>query len=318
MWQSLQTPATPAFLRWPWIETWLRELPDFVDRTGIELLQGNELLGLGVLASAGSDLWAMHHTGCDDLDVIFVEHNGLLLRPGAEPVEAYRAVLAFAEQELGATALRIDGTPDGDAVASAAGQLGANWHYRSRKTAPYRVVRSGDTRASLTAGRGEGGRQLRQSVALYEAKGPLLIVRAESPVQRRRLFNELVTSSLTRWRELGGKSAFEYEFFTGFHARLLGSHPEAVCLQAVNCGTARLAIHYSLVTAETQYAYQSVRRHEDNNRLRPGLVAHVLAMEAARPCAGARVYDFLGGPERYKRQLGSAATDLSWMVATLG
>lgn len=315
-WADIETDSTPVFRRWAWVGTWLAELPERIDRVGVELLDGQRTAGAGVLASVpGSGLWALHHTGDPELDVVFVEHNGLLLRRGVDRVAAYRALLARAN-DLGVHELRIDGTPDAAAVTAAAGQLHLRVACRSTKRSPRRSVRPGDTRQAILAGPGEGLRQLRRTFALYEGRGPVSLRRAETPAERRHVLDRLVTGSIEQRAARGSTSTFVNDFLVQFHARLVADRPEVVALDEVVCANDRIALLYGLVAGRTRYAYQSARRTERDNRLRPGLVAHVLAMEAMRPRVGAATYDFLAGSERYKTRLATSSTSMAWLVAS--
>jgi len=50
----------------------------------------------------------------------------------------------------------------------------------------------------------------------------------------------------------------------------------------------------------------------DADRLRPGLICHLMAIQHYRR-AGMRRYDFLGGEARYKRSLANAEIPLVWL-----
>jgi len=50
----------------------------------------------------------------------------------------------------------------------------------------------------------------------------------------------------------------------------------------------------------------------DADRLRPGLVCHLMAIQHYAG-AGMRRYDFLGGEARYKRSLANAEIPLVWL-----
>jgi CelD/BcsL family acetyltransferase involved in cellulose biosynthesis len=61
------------------------------------------------------------------------------------------------------------------------------------------------------------------------------------------------------------------------------------------------------------YSYQSGFHYERDNRLKPGLVSHRLAIEHSLS-AGDAVYDFLGGDDRYKRSLATHGGQLFWLT----
>ena len=61
------------------------------------------------------------------------------------------------------------------------------------------------------------------------------------------------------------------------------------------------------------YAYQSGfdLAFADSNNWRPGLVTHVLAIEASL-ATGALRYHFMAGDQRYKRQLSTHVAHMDW------
>jgi CelD/BcsL family acetyltransferase involved in cellulose biosynthesis len=61
------------------------------------------------------------------------------------------------------------------------------------------------------------------------------------------------------------------------------------------------------------YSYQSGFNYEEDNRLKPGLVSHRVAIEHCL-AAGDAVYDFLAGDDRYKRSLGTHGGRLFWLT----
>ena len=61
------------------------------------------------------------------------------------------------------------------------------------------------------------------------------------------------------------------------------------------------------------YAYQSGFRYSQDNRLKPGLVSHLEAIELNRRL-GHEAYDFLAGDARYKRSLSNKSNELLWLV----
>lgn len=315
-WRSLEDDRHSPFQRWAWIETWLAELPGRVESVGIELHDHLGLAGVACMASvAGSQRWALGHTGDDDLDVIFVEHNGLVTRPDVDLVDAYRVLIEVAEG-LSARELRVDGTADGAVIARSVGERALA--RRAVKPSPHRTVGAGDARRWIEAMPGESGRRLRRSLALYEVEGPLMIHRHVEFSDRRAALHTLSAQSIEHWQARGHESCFGNPFFAAFHERLVASHPELVRLQTVACGQRPIALLYGLEWPGGVCAYQSVRREERDNRLRPGLVAHALAMDDARPAHGCTRYDLLAGGERYKQQLATGATELTWLVVAAG
>ena len=59
------------------------------------------------------------------------------------------------------------------------------------------------------------------------------------------------------------------------------------------------------------YNYQSGFAYADDNRHRPGLIAHAMAIAQARE-RGMRTYDFLAGDAHYKTRLGQQMGTMLW------
>jgi len=71
---------------------------------------------------------------------------------------------------------------------------------------------------------------------------------------------------------------------------------------------------YNFLYAGTVSNYQSGFSYLDDNRHRPGLLAHGFAIEQALS-RGLQRYDFLAGDSPYKQRLGEDAGQLSWCRA---
>ena len=89
----------------------------------------------------------------------------------------------------------------------------------------------------------------------------------------------------------------------------------AVDLVRIRFGEETIGILFNLRYRRRVNFYQAGLQHYDDNRLKPGLVAHTLAIEHYL-VRGESEYDFLGGePEdvRYKRSLARDVRTLAWI-----
>jgi CelD/BcsL family acetyltransferase involved in cellulose biosynthesis len=82
-------------------------------------------------------------------------------------------------------------------------------------------------------------------------------------------------------------------------------------LLELSAGGQVLGYLYNFQYGERVYSYQSGFSYSDDNRHRPGLLAHALAIEQARR-RGMRVYDFLAGDAPYKARLGQQLGQIVW------
>jgi CelD/BcsL family acetyltransferase involved in cellulose biosynthesis len=79
-------------------------------------------------------------------------------------------------------------------------------------------------------------------------------------------------------------------------------------------GSEVLGYLYNFVYGDRAYSYQSGFAYGADNRHRPGLLAHALAIERAAN-QGLKVYDFLAGDAPYKARLGQQLGQILWCRA---
>ena len=144
--------------------------------------------------------------------------------------------------------------------------------------------------------------------------GPdLALTRAGTLEQAQNFFTEMVEVHQASWRRRRQHGAFAEEPMCLFHAALIGrAWPKGEAdLLRVTAGGRHVGTLYTLLRDGVVASYQSGFAPAEDARLKPGLVCHTLAIEhyAAR---GARVYDLLGGAERYKLTLAQGGQMLHW------
>ena len=164
--------------------------------------------------------------------------------------------------------------------------------------------------------------QIRRSLGLYEKKfGPLSLEVAE----RRQVpawFDQMVALHERRWTAKGHPGAFATEASRRFHRSVLersagSTEPDRLAADVVRVrfGDEIVGFLYNLRFHGHVSFYQSGLRYNGDPRLKPGLVAHHLAIEHYLD-QGESEYDFLGGepePVRYKRSLTTDVRRLAWI-----
>ncbi len=103
-------------------------------------------------------------------------------------------------------------------------------------------------------------------------------------------------------RQTGG---FASAFFERFQRRLIADcvPRRAAELIRVSRGGQPIGYLYNLIRDGHVLAFVSGFLYEDDNRLKPGLVCHALAIERHVQTGGS-IYDFMAGETRYKSNLG--------------
>jgi CelD/BcsL family acetyltransferase involved in cellulose biosynthesis len=321
-WRELEARADASFfLSWYWIGTWLRmvDLPIYV----VAAYAGERCVGLALLAHRvvtrhrvlKVSTFFLHKTGDRNEDVVTIEYNDVLAERGLE--DAVRAAVLralFERDRIGGRrcdALVWRGTV-GDVTASL-DALDLRWRHLDTTTSAYvdlaRIRASGEP--YLAHLRSNTRRQVRRARDLYEERGPLRLERAASVPQALAFFREAGELHRRRWHERGKPGAFDYPFYVGFHERLIttGVPDGVVELVHVRAGEDTIGYLYNFVYGGRVGFYLSGLCFEDDNRLKPGLVTHTQCIEDHVE-RGADVYDFMGGADRYKLNLGQPGPDM--------
>jgi hypothetical protein len=314
IWVALQEAIGDVGLMcsWEWTGTWLDHYGDVVPHRFVvgEDEQGVRGIALiGQQASAGRfrpPTIVLGTAGEPHGSSVFVERNRLLTRPNDRLAFA-AALLAELERDPHWQRLRLDGMIPGDARAILDQRSGVRWRVEESPVAQVATDDGEDVLALLPASRRQ---RIRQSLRRLE---PLETEWASTNAAARSILDELIVLHQTRWRSDGHSGAFSSTRFTTFHRdlieRLLPIRRAA--LFRVRRQEATIACLYGLVEGNRLLFYQSgVVRHEDN-RLRVGLAAHALFMQACHD-RGLATYDFLAPTARYKQELATEREQLVW------
>jgi CelD/BcsL family acetyltransferase involved in cellulose biosynthesis len=289
-WGELEAVADAGpFLSWTFAS---RLMARFKAPHVVAVREAGQDLALGVVNRSVARLY-LHETGDPVLDAIFIEHNGLLCRPGVGDV------LAPSLRQLAATSpVVMSGVDDAHWQAAAAAGLVVGHQARFAPAlelfglaGPFLDCLSANARS-----------QIRRAMRLYGSE--LAISRATDGAAAMDYFDEMVALHQASWQARGKPGAFADACARAFHAELLRAavpRGEADMLRVTARGCT-VGLLYQLRQAGHVCCYQSGFAPETDARLKPGLVCHSLAVDLYR-ADGARVYDFLAGADRYKLTL---------------
>jgi len=311
-WRALEAEADCSFFQsWSWVGC--RGAERFPDPVLLEAREAGETVALALFNRRRGllgDTLHLNETGDGVHDAPFVEHNGPLVRRGAEALVL--PCLAAALRGLGRR-LVLSGA--GDRVAAAARLAPGCAVVRQVRPAPYvdlAAIRAagGGYEASLSANTRQ---QLRRSARAY---GTIRAVKAADVAEGLRFLDSLAALHQTYWTGRGQAGAFAAPFFRAFHRELVTvalPRGEVELWQIAADGDNVLGYLYNFRWRDQIAAYQSgfSYRREDS-RSKPGLTSHKAAIEFAL-AEGLGVYDFLGGGDRYKTSLGNSRRDLHWL-----
>jgi CelD/BcsL family acetyltransferase involved in cellulose biosynthesis len=311
-WRALEAESECSFFQsWSWVGCLGAER--FPDPVLLEAREAGETVALALFnrrrGVLGSSLH-LNETGDGTHDAPFVEHNGLLVRRGFEPVVA--PCLAAALHGFGRRVV-LGGV--GEKLAAAGREAPGCAVVRQIRPAPYV-----DLAAVRAAGGGyEAGlssntrQQLRRSARGY---GAIRAVRAADVAEGLDFLDSLATLHQTYWTGRGQAGAFAAPFFRAFHRELVTialPRGEIELWRVAADGDNILGYLYNFRWRDQIAAYQSGFSYpRDDSRRKPGLTSHKAAVEFAL-AEGLSVYDFLGGGDRYKTSLGNSRRDLHWL-----
>lgn len=315
-WRALESRADGGFfLSWDWIGCWLSCIT--ADVTVFEGRAEDKAVVLGLLCTAkprrfGAQAIYLNQTGDPSADKIAIEYNGFLLDRSVAADGAAQALSALiADDGLVWDSLFLHGLSQHFAESVAAAGLPAR--LRS-KSATARIDLSSlrtDNANFLDRCSANTRSQIRRSIRHYETRGPLLLEVASTVEEAQTYFEAMGILHQRAWTERGDVGAFSSNFFVTFHRRLIESCQASgrVELLRLSVGETAIAYLYNFIDGGTVHYYSSGFLYEDDNRLKPGLVAHAMSVEHYLK-AGLDTYDFMAGEARYKTSLGQTGPEV--------
>ncbi|MEM9169162.1 MAG: GNAT family N-acetyltransferase [Pseudomonadota bacterium] len=147
--------------------------------------------------------------------------------------------------------------------------------------------------------------QLRRSIRLYEADGPLVYDVARTREEARAGFDALAALHEAKWRALARPGVLSSRHLYEFHTAYIDAAfaEGLVEVAAARAGGRLIGRLYNFVDENAARYYMGGFPPENDNRLKPGLTTQALAV-AHHLTSGRAIYDFMVGDERYKASLG--------------
>jgi len=335
MWQSLEIRAKGSFFTsWTWIGAWIDTYAAQArSRSHCRLLvaqRGDKILALAILCLAPRqrrllarvNTVLLHQTGGADDASAFIEYNGFLVdESAARDVSA--ALLRFVADdsvlsvgEWAWTEFRVSGADD--QMAQALHLSALSYRVAQESACPWVDLRtislglSGYLARLSSNTRG----QVRRAVRLYEKSGALAVTVARTIDDAHLYLKELRKLHEDAWRRRTGTlGAFSFPLFHTFTAALVerGHASGVVDLLRVTAGDTTIGVLLNFVHGGHVYAYQSGFAYGGDNRMKPGLVSHALAIAHYRS-QSLEGYHFMAGEGRHKTSLATATESLTWII----
>jgi CelD/BcsL family acetyltransferase involved in cellulose biosynthesis len=322
LWRALQDQAQGSFFQsWRWVSARLEDAPEHTHL--LEVYDDETLIGLAF--ATAKRVWRkgflpmkllyFNDFGLAGHDVVCVEYNDFLWHKAATPDQrqkTWQALLALPDLRYSGIFIR-SASPQAQSDILA---FHASCHKES--LGPTHGV-------DLAAVRQAGGllgllsantrQQIRRSARSYETQGALRFDIASNVDVANDYYQRLCQLHQARWQARGHPTIIDYPAQVAMHQRLImqGVPARAVHLARISAG--ERDIGYLFLTCWQGHVdfYLGALRYEEDTRLKPGLIAHWLAVEYfARQEYD--YYDFLAGDNQAKQQLGQRGPSLDTII----
>lgn len=306
--------ATATWSRQPGVDSW------------VQCVAGGDRAGWAIIGRRPEVRHHMVHsrvlhlntTGDPACDIVFPEYNGIFGIDDARFEPAFDDLLGRLARDEAWDELRLPGLTEERTrvVLDVAGRHDLTAEIEQSR-AGYAVdleaLRNGgrqfiDTRSSNTR------QQMRRARRQLEgAEGGLRLEVAPSAAAACAWFDACAPLHRRRWVETG--SGFDSAAFVAFHHALIKDAFDggAVQMMRVLAGERPFAYLYNFACGGESAFYLSAIDYEIGESMRPGMLAHWLAIDH-NLAVGMRRYDFMTGESRYKRSLSSETYQQHWLV----
>lgn len=257
----------------------------------------------------------LNQTGVASEDLVYIEFNDVLC-----PEEDRARVLLALAGQLGAlkspwAELHLAGFAGGR-ISSFVSAFGLEEAARKTSPAPWVDLEKVRSEGYLPLLSGNTRRQIERSKRLFEETfGPITLHPVNEEIEIWTDVFRLGDLQIERFEGAARPSSFDTSFFHKFVETLLLAPPSGETraeLLRIDAGETLLGLLVNFCHQGSVSNYQcAFASFPGNNRLKPGLVSHSLAIEHYAG-NGARVYHFLGGDQQYKKSLSTDTGQMVW------
>jgi CelD/BcsL family acetyltransferase involved in cellulose biosynthesis len=324
-WSKLYASSASAspFMHPLWVQTWIEIYGAALEPDALIVRDGPAIVGICLRTRQTRRKGPirlkqvyLNTAGEPAGESVCAEHQRLLHAPHRE--EAVAATLASALLDERWDELVLEGF-EPQAYKGLAARLGLTTDERWSPDPYVDLDALRGRRVSYLDSRSRNTReQIRRSVRRYAAIGPVTVTPATTSADASTMLAELIDLHERTWRARGERGAFGTAAARAFHERLVarGTDQGFVTMLRATAGTETIGVLYIITERRRACFYQSGFRYTGDNRDKPGLVCHTLAIEyfEARQFAE---YDFLAGehlPVRYKQSLATDVRSLGWIA----
>ena len=326
-WLDIQSRADCSYFQsWGWIETWLDQIAIELRPLVVKVWSDDRLVGIGLFVSRDvkrrvfirSHAMYLNEYPFDGLNMV-IEYNGLLVERGLEEVVYIETVGHLLkhykhhdEFHFGA----ILDKPDFDILEKCAignFKFVVNEHSKCWQVDLEKFEAGQESYIASLSKNSRG--QIRRSLRLYEIESPVSLKEAETVTEALEFFESMKGFHTKRWRSKGKSGSYANPASVNFHRALIRKRFEFGEVQMIRVTNSQGDIAYLLnyIWQRRVYSIQMGFNYQEDKRLKPGYVAHTLAIVHNKE-KGMAVYDFMHGYARYKKSLGFCRESLYWVI----
>ena len=312
-----QTASKEFFLSWKWIGSWLETIGTNQQMYLVKAMQNNKVVGLGVFAEhnivrhnlIASKQWFLHRTGQEEKDQIWIENNGFLLcEQNKNHVNntMWQHLLTQHSNVDEFIVNLVKKSPDMNYDIS----VNNYQKFKQQQELGYKIALTNFSSLDnyLSTLSKNTRQQINRSIKLIMQQGELKFTPIEQPQDQIKLLEKTKHWHIQKWKNTLTPSGFENKIFCQFHNHLLGNtHPSATTIAAsLNLNEEVIGAIYCFAENKNIYFYLSCIKPIENNKIKLGLVMHILMIEWLILQKNTySEYDFLAGDAQYKRSLSS-------------
>jgi hypothetical protein len=158
-------------------------------------------------------------------------------------------------------------------------------------------------------------RQVASYVRRYETLGTLVVESAKDLPEALAALDRLAVLHQQTWKGRGHPGSFSSPEFVAFHRALLRrAIPSGTAqLLVVRAGGEEVGLTYNFIHRGKVCAYSTGLSYREDNSFKPGFVTQIASVIHCLQL-GLDEYDFMGGAQNYKREMGPRVRELAWMV----
>lgn len=315
IWTSLESesPSVSFFNSWGWVSTWLTCLPNNLTLDLIVNVENDVPVCCFFLGATyqtenkfKKSRGFLNSTGFEKYDDLVIEYNSLLC-----PKHDINHQLAIALASLNnIEEFRFSHTTNIDFDHF------QDYFQRSESNPSYWVnLKDIDPEKGYLSYLSKNKRnQIKRSIKAYESTSELKIEFATDIAQAKSFFKNLEILHQQEWIKRGKSGAFAEPFFKTFHDKLISTRFEQGEIQLIRIFNDEedVGYLYNFVFNNDILFYQSGFNYKADNKFRPGIVSHYLAITQCLE-KGFNKYNFLVGKTQYKESL-STHSDILYSV----